>query len=87
MRIKMPFRSLRAFSARELDWLVPGPMAQAITFRAFGAAKLNDSPSSSESVSEASRVSKGHTHSVAYRHQHVPRQFSESRVLASVVLP
>jgi hypothetical protein len=39
--IKVPSRSLRAFSARELDWLIPGPMAQAITFRAFGAAKLS----------------------------------------------
>jgi len=41
VRIKTEFRSLRAFSARELDWLVPGPMAQAITFRALGAAKLS----------------------------------------------
>ncbi len=39
VRIKMPSRSLRAFNTRELDWRVPGPMAQAITFRAFGAAK------------------------------------------------
>ena len=35
----MPSRSLRAFSVRELDWLEPRPMAQAITFRAFSAAK------------------------------------------------
>ena len=38
--IKMSSRLLRAFSARELDWLVPGATAQSVTFRAFGAAKL-----------------------------------------------
>jgi hypothetical protein len=39
--IKVPSPSLRAFSAREPGRLVPGPMAQAIAFRAFGAGRLS----------------------------------------------
>ena len=33
----MSLKLFRAFSARDLQLLLPGPMAQAITFRAFGA--------------------------------------------------
>jgi len=35
--IVLPSTSFRAFSAKELQPLPPGPMAQAFTFRAFGA--------------------------------------------------
>ena len=35
--VTMQFDSFRAFSAKEAYLLSPGPMAQASTFRAFGA--------------------------------------------------
>jgi len=40
VRLAICDSSLRAFSPREPGWLVPGLMAQAIGFRAFGAERL-----------------------------------------------
>ena len=37
MVIALPSASFRAFSAKEFQPIPPGPMAQAFTFRAFGA--------------------------------------------------
>jgi hypothetical protein len=38
--VKLPRTLFRAFSARKVQLVIPGPMAQAFTFRAFGAAVL-----------------------------------------------
>jgi hypothetical protein len=37
--IVLPSRLFRTFSVKSLHLILPGPMAQAITFRAFGAGK------------------------------------------------
>ena len=43
--VKLSLRSFRAFSARKVQPVLPGPMAQAITFCAFGAASPADAGS------------------------------------------
>ncbi|MEK6280809.1 MAG: hypothetical protein AABN95_10690 [Acidobacteriota bacterium] len=43
--VKLPFTLFRAFSAEKLKPVLPGPMAQAITFRAFGAEPRADAGS------------------------------------------
>jgi hypothetical protein len=56
--IAQPSASFRAFSAKEFQPFPPGPMAQAFTFRAFGAETAGDTVSKSLGYFQSSAIAR-----------------------------